>query len=195
MKPLASPKPRNFLEQVEAGTPGDSRLSMCIQCGTCGGSCPSAEDMDYSPRQIFAMIRADMKDRVLRSNSPWYCVSCYYCTVRCPQEVHITDIMYTLKHMAIEADLYKDSAAPDLSNTFVSYVENNGRSFEFGLATRHYLKHQPLNLVGAAAMGLEMFSKGRMDWRPGKIKQTKQLRAILNRAKEIEAANKLEATA
>ena len=97
--------------------------------------------------------------------------------------------------MAIEADLYKDSTAPDLSNTFVHYVENNGRSFEFGLATRQYLKHQPLHLIGAAAMGLEMFSKGRMDWRPEKIKQTKQLRAILNRAKEIEASINLEATA
>lgn len=175
-----------FMDQVIQRTPGDSRLSMCIQCGTCGGSCPSAEDMDHTPRQIFAMIRANMKERVLRSNTPWFCVSCYYCMVRCPQEVHIPDVMYTLKHMAIEAGLVQDNTAPDLSNTFVHYVENNGRSFEFGLATRHYLKHQPLSLMGKAAMGLEMFSKGRMDWRPEKIRNTAQLHAILDRAKEIE---------
>ena len=179
-----------FMDQVIQATPGESRLSMCIQCGTCGGSCPSADDMDHTPRQIFAMIRADMKERVLRSNTPWYCVSCYYCRVRCPQEVHIPDLMYTLKHMAIDAGLVQDNTAPDLSNTFVHYVENNGRSFEFGLATRHYLKHHPLSLVGKAAMGLEMFSKGRMDWRPEKIEQIEQLHAILDRAKEIETTAK-----
>ena len=39
---------------------------MCIQCGTCGGSCPSAEDMDHTPRMLFAMVRAGMRDQALR---------------------------------------------------------------------------------------------------------------------------------
>jgi heterodisulfide reductase subunit C len=144
--------------------------------------------MDHTPRQLFAMIRADMRDEVMTSNTPWYCVSCYFCTVRCPQEVHITDIMYTLKGMAIKANLYKDSTAPDLSQTFVGNVENYGRSFEFGLATRHYLRHQPLKLVGKAQMGLGMFRRGRIDLTPHKIEAIDQLKAILNRAKEMEAS-------
>ena len=41
-------------------------------------------------------------------------------------------------------------------------VEEYGRSFEFGLATRHYLKHFPLRLPGMAPMGLGMLSKKRM---------------------------------
>ena len=57
-----------------------------MQCGTCGGSCPSAADMDHTPRLLFAMIRAGLRDEVLRSNTPWMCVSCYFCAVRCPQE-------------------------------------------------------------------------------------------------------------
>ena len=73
-----------YMERVMAATPGDSRLQMCIQCGTCGGSCPSGADMDHSPRQLFAMIRADMEPEVLASNTPWYCVSCYFCMVRPP---------------------------------------------------------------------------------------------------------------
>ena len=81
------------------------------------------------------MIRADLREQVLRSNTPWYCVSCYYCTVRCPQEVHITDVMYTLKSMAIREKLYDDSTAPDFSQTFIGYVETYGRGFELGLAT------------------------------------------------------------
>ncbi|MFW6097645.1 MAG: 4Fe-4S dicluster domain-containing protein [Chloroflexota bacterium] len=182
----------SFLDHVIQNTPGDSRLQMCIQCGTCGGSCPSGTDMDHTPRQLFAMIRAGMEDEVLASNTPWYCVSCYYCVVRCPQEVHITDIMYTLKSMAIRTHHYQERAAVGFSETFVDYVENYGRSFEFGLATRHYIRHQPLQLVKGAAMGLGMLSKGRMDLTPQRISGQKQLKAILQRAKELECARNSE---
>jgi quinone-modifying oxidoreductase subunit QmoC len=180
------PIPGDFLAEVIAATPGESRLGMCIQCGTCGGSCPSAADMDYSPRQIFAMIRADMRDAVLRSNTPWYCVSCYYCTVRCPQEVHIPDVMYTLKSMAIREKLYDDSVAPDFSQTFISYVENYGRSFEFGLATRQNLKHRLTQIPSMMPMGLGMLTRGRMDLTPQRIDQIDQLQAILAYAIELE---------
>ena len=177
-----------FLEEVSAATPGDARLEMCIQCGTCGGSCPSAADMEHTPRMLFAMIRGGMREDVLRSNTPWICVSCYSCVVRCPQDVHITDIMYTLKNMAIRAKLYQDSTGPDFSQTFIGMVENYGRSFEFGLATRHYLRHFPLRLPGIAPMGLGMLSKKRIDITPHRIDGIDQLKAILARAKELEAA-------
>ncbi len=180
--------PASFLEEVLAATPGDSRLGMCIQCGTCGGSCPAAADMDHTPRQIFAMIRADMRDAVLGSNTPWHCVSCYYCTVRCPQEVHIPDVMYTLKSMAIREKLYDDSTAPDFSQTFIGYIENYGRSFEFGLATRHHLKHRLTQIPSMVPVGLGMLTKGRMDLTPHKIEKVEQLQAILARAIELEVA-------
>ncbi len=177
-----------FLEEVSARTAGVSRLEMCIQCGTCGGSCPPAADMDHTPRLLFAMIRAGMREEALRSNTPWICVSCYHCVVRCPQNVHIADVMYTLKSMAIQAKLYKDSTAPDFSQTFVDMVETYGRGYEFGLATRHYLKHFPLRLPGMAPMGLGMLSKKRMEVTPRHIKGIDQLKAILARAKELEVA-------
>jgi heterodisulfide reductase subunit C len=176
-----------LLDEVSARTAGVSRLEMCIQCGTCGGSCPSSADMDHTPRQLFAMLRAGMREDALKSNTPWICVSCYHCVVRCPQNVHIADVMYTLKGMAIEAKLYQDSTAPDFSQTFVDMVEEYGRGFEFGLATRHYLKHFPLRLPSMAPMGLGLLSKRRMSITPERIKGIKQLKAILKRAKELEA--------
>lgn len=188
--PLDDSNPNlRFLEEVSAHTAGVARLEMCIQCGTCGGSCPSAADMDHTPRMLFAMIRAGMREEALRSNTFWICVSCYHCVVRCPQEVHIPDVMYTLKGMAIRSKLYKDSTAPDFSQTFVDMVENYGRSYEFGLATRHYLKHYPLRLPGMAPMGLGMLSKRRMAMTPNRIKGIDQLKTILARAKEVEAAS------
>jgi heterodisulfide reductase subunit C len=175
-----------FLEEVSAATAGVARLEMCIQCGTCGGSCPSSADMDHTPRMLFAMIRAGMREEALTSNTPWMCVSCYHCVVRCPQDVHIADVMYTLKSMAIRAKLYKDSTAPDFSQTFVDMVETYGRSYEFGLATRHYLKHFPLRLPGIAPMGLGMLSRKRMEITPKRIQGIDQLTNILERAKELE---------
>jgi heterodisulfide reductase subunit C len=175
-----------FLEEVSAATAGVSRLEMCIQCGTCGGSCPPAADMEHTPRMLFAMIRAGMREAALRSNTFWVCVSCYHCVVRCPQDVHIADVMYTLKSMAIRAKLYDDSTGPDFSKTFVGMVENYGRSFEFGLATRHFLKHFPLRMPGMASMGLGMLTKKRLTIKPKKIANMKQLTAILSRAKELE---------
>lgn len=177
-----------FIEQVMAATPGDSRLTMCIQCGSCGGSCPSGPDMDHTPRALFAMIDAGLKDLVLRSNTPWYCVSCYYCMVRCPQEVHITDIMYTLKRMAVKEGLYKESSAadaPDFSETFIGNVENYGRSFELGLATRFHLSHHPLDMHKMAPMAIDMLRRGRIDLTPNRIKKLDQLKAILAKAKEL----------
>jgi heterodisulfide reductase subunit C len=150
-----------LLEEVSAATAGVSRLEMCIQCGTCGAPALHA-DMDHTPRQLFAMIRAGMREVVLRSNTPWFCVSCYHCVVRCPQEVHIADVMYTLKSMAVQAGLTDNATAADFSQTFVGFVEDYGRSFEFGLATRHYLSHF-LPGCGMAPMGGGLLSHGCMD--------------------------------
>jgi heterodisulfide reductase subunit C len=144
--------------------------------------------MENTPRQLFAMIEAGMKDDVLRSNAPWYCVSCYYCMVRCPQDVHITDLMYTLKRMAIQEGLWQQSSAadaPDFSETFIDFVEQYGRSFELGLATRYHLKHHPIGAVKMAGFGIGMLRRGRMDLTPNKIDGIDQLKTILAKAKEI----------
>ena len=190
--PVTQARAPTFYEEVIANTPGTSNLEKCIQCGTCGGSCPSGSDMDHSPRTLFALAEAGMKEDVLTSNTPWYCVSCYYCMSRCPQEVHITDIMSTLKRMAIKEGHYKESSAsdaPDFSGTFIDFVEHYGRSFELGLATRYHLRHHPLGAMKmATSMGLEMLRKGRMDLTPNRIKGIDQLQSILDKAKEIGGA-------
>ena len=183
---LKKPEDLTLLHEVAEATAGVSHLEMCIQCGTCGGSCPSAAEMDHTPRALFAMLRAGMRQEVLHSNTPWICVSCYHCVVRCPQEVHIADVMYTLKGMAIKAKMCRDATAPNFSQTFVGMVEAFGRSFELGLATRHYLEHYPLRLPGMAVMGFGLLTKSRMNIMPRQIKQIDQLKAILAKAKTLE---------
>lgn len=181
----------SLLQEVSMRTAGVSNLEMCIQCGTCGGSCPAGMDMDHTPRAIFAMLRAGMREEVLKSNAPWMCVSCYYCTVRCPQQIHITDVMYTLKNMAVEAGMVGDSIASDFSKTFINFVENYGRSFEIGLAGLHNLIHAKLavRLPNLAPMAVGMLTKrGVSPLPPKRIKGMNDLKKILKRAKELEAA-------
>jgi len=176
----------DFIHEVMGAVPGDSRLQMCIQCGTCGGSCPSAADMDHTPRQLFAMVRAGLREQVLGSNTPWMCVSCYYCSVRCPQEVHIPDVMYGLKAIAGREGRSPSSAAPDFSRTFMSSVHRFGRSYEMGLVARHYLRHFPLRIPGMAPAGMGMLASGRMGIRPHRIRDVKGLQAIMAKAAELE---------
>jgi heterodisulfide reductase subunit C len=187
--PPPTATPGRFLEEVIHATPGNSRLDMCIQCGTCGGSCPSGQAMDHTPRQIFAMIRADMREAVFKSNTAWFCVSCYYCTVRCPQEVHITDVMYTIKGMALQAKIHPDTVASNFPQTFIGIVESFGRSYELGLAALHNLRRRPRMLPSMIPMGVGMLTRGRMDITPQRIEKLDQLQAILARAKALEEAS------
>jgi heterodisulfide reductase subunit C len=180
-----------LLNEVALLTPGDSHLEMCIQCGTCGGSCPSGTAMNHTPRAIFAMLRAGMRNEVMKSNTPWMCVSCYYCTVRCPQDIHITDVMYTLKNMALKSKMVQDSTASDFSKTFIRYVEEYGRSFEIGLAGIQNVTHLRLatRLPSMVPMALGMLlKKGMSPLPPRRIKGINDLKKILIRAKELEAA-------
>ncbi|MBT9171035.1 MAG: 8-methylmenaquinol:fumarate reductase iron-sulfur subunit [Actinobacteria bacterium] len=175
----------DLLDKVIRLTPGGESLKLCLQCGTCGGSCPSADDMDHTPRHIFWMLQAGLKDKVLSSNTPWFCVSCYYCTVRCPQQIPVTEVMYTLKHIAIKEGIVKITDAYDFSKTFVNLVEKFGRSFDFGLALRYHLTHNPMSKVSWGSLAIKMYKKERIVIGPSKIKDINNLTRILEKAKKI----------
>jgi heterodisulfide reductase subunit C/quinone-modifying oxidoreductase subunit QmoC len=96
--------------------------------------------------------------------------------------------MYSLKRMAIREKLYDSSAGPDWSESFIGFVESYGRSFEMGLATRYHLTHQPFKKMNLGSFALDMLSKDRLAITPERIEGIDQLRAILNKAKELEAA-------
>lgn len=178
-----------FMREVMAETPGGERLVHCLQCGSCGGSCPNGADMEYTPRAIFSMIAANRRHDVLASNTMWCCVSCYFCTTRCPQEIPITEIMYMLKRTSIVEGLATGTDAPALARTFTDLVEKYGRSFEFGLASRYYFFNKPMSLFKMGGMGFSMFTRGRIQLTPNKIRQVDQLQAIINKAKEIGGAS------
>ena len=181
----ANEKNNSFLSEVIAETPDGEKMVHCMQCGSCGGSCPNGPEMDYSPRAILAMIVAGEREKVLSANTMWSCVSCYACTTRCPQSIPITDIMYSLKRISLREGKATTTDAPALAKTFTSLLDRYGRSFELGLASRYYLFNKPLSMLKMGPMGLQMFTRGRMSLRPTKIRQVDQLRAIIDKAREL----------
>lgn len=175
-----------FLYQV-SNIPGGEKIKKCIQCGTCTGSCPVSYTMDISPREIIALFRAGDIESILASRTIWICASCYACTVRCPSGIKVTDILYALKRMAMEKDLFpKRFPVYVLSKSFVSMTNLFGRSYELGLLLSFYLKTNPLKLLGLLPLGYRLWRKGRIGVIPKRIKKRKQLSEILREAEIME---------
>ncbi|HVO63813.1 MAG TPA: (Fe-S)-binding protein [Terriglobales bacterium] len=76
--------------------PEGRRVLTCIQCGTCAGTCPYGELMQYPPRRIIGMLRAGQIERVFASDSLLNCVACYACTAKCPRGIDLTGVLLPL---------------------------------------------------------------------------------------------------
>ena len=68
-------------------------LMSCYQCGKCSSGCPSADRMDNIPSQFIKLIQLGMEEDVKSSNTPWVCLTCFICSVRCPKGIDIAKIM------------------------------------------------------------------------------------------------------
>jgi quinone-modifying oxidoreductase, subunit QmoC len=160
------------------------RLLSCIQCGTCSATCPLAHYMDYPPRKIIAMTREGFKEEVLNSLTIWLCASCYSCTVQCPRQIHITDVMYTLKREAIQMGFYpKRLPIPVLAREFYKRVLKDGRNTESWLLISLYLRTNPLKLLQESLLGLKLFLRGRLTIGRERVKRRDQLHSILEHEK------------
>ena len=59
-----------------------------MNCGVCTGVCPAAEFYNYDPRQIVSIVQTrddEAIERLLKSDTIWYCGECMSCRPRCPR--------------------------------------------------------------------------------------------------------------
>jgi len=167
-----------FLDDV-FGMPGGEKIKLCQQCGTCTGSCPTSRDMDYGPREVIAFFRAGMIDKVVKSNTIWLCTSCYYCTVRCPAGIKITDIMYELKRLAIKYESWpSESKNPAMTKYFIESVHKHGRNHEVELMAKFMLAKDQSLPFKFWQLGLKLVSTGRMPLRAKNIRGRDELDKI-----------------
>jgi heterodisulfide reductase subunit C/nitrate reductase gamma subunit len=89
-------------------------FSACFGCQTCTNACPVVaayenpkEVLGMLPHQIMYAAGLGIKDLAFGSHMLWDCCTCYQCQEQCPQGVHVTDVLYELKNLAIK-NVYKE---------------------------------------------------------------------------------------
>jgi len=156
--------------------PGCEGLFSCLQCGACSGTCPLSIYMDFSPRRIIALVREGFRADALSSKTIWLCASCYSCAVHCPRQIHITDVMYSLKREAIGDRLYPARfPVPVLAQEFCKLVRQRGRSSEFWLVLRMALRSNPSILFKMVRTGWDLARTGRLSLRRERIRDMSSL--------------------
>ncbi len=142
--------------------------------------------MEYPPRKTIAMIRAGMRDKVLSSNSMWFCLSCYMCTARCPRGVKPTELAHAIESLATQHGFrIGGTSTPTLYRSFVSSIKGNGRVHEFGMMLKYYLLTNPLAALKMWKVGLQLFLHRRMPLMPTRIKGREDLSRIIRKFREV----------
>ena len=160
-----------------------------MQCGTCTGSCGSASKMDYTPRQVWRMVQAGMKEEIFKSRTFWLCSSCYYCTLRCPRGLPLTDTMAALKRVATAEGYFSDRKSPVFYKAFLDNVRKYGRVRETEMMTRYFLAvKNPAVPLSFVPLGLKLIAKGKMDVRISGFGGSGKLDRLYRKVMELEAA-------
>lgn len=73
----------------------------CMRCGKCTATCPSLEEMDYSPHQFIYMVEKGDVAPLLESDSLYKCLSCFACVERCPRNVEPARVIEAVRDSAI----------------------------------------------------------------------------------------------
>lgn len=189
----------SFARWVYQNLDGGDRLGLCMQCGVCSGSCPLSTNMDHGPRKIFMMIRAGMKDDVLKSDTLWKCVSCYNCIVRCPRNVPVVYILHALATVAVREGYLPASKSE--TNKFVKGFTWSfkifGRTDERIISLIYYFQDGFSSgirkLLTFKNIAFAFVKVGRLPiGMPHRIKNRGELKKILETAAKIEANHSKE---
>jgi len=170
-------------------TPVGEKIPTCMQCGICAGSCPVSHEMDYTPRQLVRMVQLGLKKEVLNSNTIWICTTCFSCSVRCPRGIRPTELMETLKPIAIAEGIKNKNAKFD--GIFSEVIKKTGRASEFLLISKYSLSEP--SMIKQAPFGLSLIAKGKLPLRADRMEDTRELEAIFRAGEKKQDAKGKEA--
>jgi len=165
----------------------------CYQCGKCSAGCSVhiCGGMDVSPNRIMRMVQLGMEDEVLRTRTIWACVLCSTCTARCPRDIDIARVMDTIRIMAKKRGITEGfNNANVFHDIFMNSIIKYGRVYEAGLFVALKLKQSGTMFadlpIGIPAMISAAF---RMPKLPPKMKNSDQVRKVVENCKKIEGEN------
>ncbi len=119
---------------------GAETLSVCFQCGTCTGACPSGRRTPYRVRTVIRRALMGFKDDLISDDSLWMCSTCYECQERCPRGIKIVDIVKIARNYAAQAGYM--AKAHKMTG---SYVIKTGHGVPINDATKALRKRVGLN--------------------------------------------------
>ncbi len=155
------------------------KVQACMQCGTCSGSCANSFAMDYTPRLLWRMVQLGLKDEIFNSKTFSLCSSCYYCTLRCPRGLPLTETMHALKRLAVTEGRDKEKKGTRFYRTFLDTVRLYGRVREMELMARYFLvMKNPMIPFSFTPLGMKLFIKGKLSPQMPKLFRTGKLEAI-----------------
>lgn len=85
----------------EINTLSGESVKLCMQCSTCTGMCPMAQEMDFSPRKVMHFAQFGLIERLSEINTFWKCASCHACSVKCPRGIDIAKVMEALRQQTL----------------------------------------------------------------------------------------------
>jgi len=94
-----------LLEQLKSDIRFIEGLNSCLNCGMCTAICPAAQFYDYDPRIIADIMQRgndEEIERLLKSETIWYCGECLSCKTRCPRGNTPGYLIQALRNLAQE---------------------------------------------------------------------------------------------
>lgn len=161
-------------------------IQSCIQCGTCTGSCPNAFAMDLTPRQLWQHVLLGQRDPVFHSRTFTLCSACYFCTLRCPRGLHLTEAMHALKQAAARERLPRYRPVTAFFRHFMQSVRRHGRVNELEFMTCYLAEMKnPLLPLRYSGLGVRLAAKGKLPLR-WPLRRKRPLEALFRKAAELE---------
>jgi heterodisulfide reductase subunit C len=139
------------------------KVQACMQCGTCSGSCANSFAMDLTPRQLWRLAQLGEKEEIFNSKTFYLCSACYYCTLRCPRGLHLTEAMAALKRLAAAEGIERYKQSANFYRTFMDTVRRYGRVREMEFMNRYFMSMKnPFFPLGYASLGIKLMKKGKV---------------------------------
>ncbi|UCD88732.1 MAG: 4Fe-4S dicluster domain-containing protein [Desulfobacterales bacterium] len=165
----------DFVSEIEK-TSGVN-INKCYHCKSCAGGCHFYQTTDYPPNSVIRLVQLGLRNEALECSTIWLCVGCHTCSIQCPMGIDMAGFMDGLRQIAIREEVV--IAEPDILNfhrDVLHTIKRHGRTHKLEVMLRY--KARKWDWFSDLAVGLKMFSKGKLHLMPSKIKAIGEIRKI-----------------
>ncbi len=116
-------------------------LKACINCGTCTAICPAAEFYKYDPRRIVDIVQSkddEEIEKLLKSETIWYCGECMSCLTRCPRKNAPGLVVMALRNLSMEMGYFVESEKGRQQYALTKIMSENILNYGYCVYARNF---------------------------------------------------------